>query len=165
MTDEPDAIFAPGRRVFAGTIDGDVARDPADKTNPDSYQLLTVIESQPHKGGLIVKFDAIPDRTVAERWRQRYLLVTMEELTKPDNDEIFMHDLIGMAVHGEKTEQGIVGAKIGVVVALYELPQGLTLEVRTGSGDVLIPYRPPIVRQVDLDDRVITVDADSGLFD
>jgi hypothetical protein len=30
MTDEPDAVFAPGRRVFAGTASGNRARDGAD---------------------------------------------------------------------------------------------------------------------------------------
>jgi 16S rRNA processing protein RimM len=146
-------------------VDGDLARDPADKTNLDSHQLLTITEASPHKGGLIVKFDAIPDRTMADQWRQRYILVPMDQLTPPGADELFMHDLIGMTVHGDRAGECGTKTDIGVVVALYELPQGLTLEVRTAAGDVLIPYRPSIVREVDIDNRVITVDTDSGLFD
>jgi 16S rRNA processing protein RimM len=159
LTDEPDAFFAPGRRVFAGTVDGSLARHPADRANPESRQELVVQDATPHKGGLIVKFDAIPDRTVAEQWRQRYLLVPMDELTPPGENEIFMHELLGMAV------QGSAGAAIGEVIALYELPQGLTLEVRTATGDVLVPYRPAIVLEVDRDARTVTVDPASGLLD
>jgi 16S rRNA processing protein RimM len=118
-----------------------------------------VQDATPHKGGLIVKFDAISDRTAAEQWGQRYLLVPMDELTPPDDNELFMHDLLGMAVR-EKN-----GAPIGEVTGLYELPQGLTLEVRTAKGDVLVPYRLTIVVEVDLDTRTVIVDAESGLFE
>ena len=127
LTDEPDVIFAPGRRVFAGTVDGDLARHPAERSNPDSRQELIVEEASPYKGGLIVKFDAIPDRTTAELWRQRYVLVPTDELTPPDEDEVFMHELIGMTVHGTD------GAHVGQVTSLYELPQGLTLNVTTAN--------------------------------
>ena len=159
MTDEPDALFAPGRRVFAGTADGELARHPQQRNNPESKQELLIEEAQPFKGGLIVKFDAIPDRTVAEQWRQRYLLVPMEELTPPGENELFMHELIGMAV------QGSDGSTIGTVHGLYELPQGLTLEVTTTTGDILVPYRPTVVQEVDRDTRTVIVDVESGIFD
>ena len=42
LTDVPDAVFAAGRRVFAGTVDGDPAPDE---------RTLVVKESRPFKGG------------------------------------------------------------------------------------------------------------------
>src|SRR5215217_367373 len=66
LTDAPDAVFAAGRRVFAGTVDGDPA--------PDKRELI-IEESRPFKGGgWIVAFVGIVDRNEAERWRERYLL-------------------------------------------------------------------------------------------
>ena len=70
-----------------------------------------------------------------------------------------MHELIGMAVRDKD------GTVLGHVSGLYELPQGLTLEVRTLKGDVLVPYRPALVLEVDRDDRTVTVDVESGLFE
>jgi 16S rRNA processing protein RimM len=92
-------------------------------------------------------------------WRQRYLLVPTDEITPPAEDEVFMHDLIGMRVLGDD------GTEFGDVTGLYELPQGLTLEVKRAGGDVLVPYRPSVVREVNLDERVILVDTSSGLFE
>ena len=159
LTNKPERFFAPGSRVFAGTIQGDIANHPDDRTNPLSRQELHVEESSPYRGGLVVKFDAMPDRTAAEMWRQRYLLVPASEITPPGDDEVFMHDLIGMRVRGDD------GTELGEVTGLYELPQGLTLEVKREGGDVLVPYRPSVVREVDLDERVVLVDMTSGLFE
>lgn len=161
LTDEPEKFFADGCRLFAGTVDGDIAPNPADRRNPDSRQELTVEYAKPFREGLIVKFEQIPDRSAAELWRQRYLLVPASELTPPEKDEVFMHDLLGMRVFTE------TGKQMGEVVGLYEMPQGLTLDVKgeEKGSDILIPYRPSVVQQVDLDARVITVDSTCGLFD
>ena len=55
LTDDPDAVFAPGRRLLAGTATGDPARDGAE---------LHIASAQPFKGGFIVHFF---DRTLIER--------------------------------------------------------------------------------------------------
>ena len=57
ITDEPDAVFASGRRVIAGTASGDPAKDRRE---------LRIVASSPFKGGFIVHFEGIPDRTAAE---------------------------------------------------------------------------------------------------
>jgi 16S rRNA processing protein RimM len=71
LTDAPDAIFASGRRVFAGDRHGDVAKD---------RQELRVLRASPFKGGFIVAFEGIPDKTAADLWRDRYLLVPESEV-------------------------------------------------------------------------------------
>jgi 16S rRNA processing protein RimM len=159
LTAEPERFFAPGSRVFAGTTTGDIARHPSDRHNPLSRQELRVEQASPYRAGLLVKFDVIPDRTAAETWRQRYLLVPSSEITPPREDEVFMHDLIGMHVRGDD------GTDLGEVAGLYELPQGLTLDVKRGNDTVLVPYRLSVVREVDLDARVIHVHISSGLFE
>jgi ribosomal 30S subunit maturation factor RimM len=63
ISDEPDAIFASGRRVFAGNTAGDPAKDG---------KTLTIATASPFKGGYIVHFNEIDDRSVAETWRDRY---------------------------------------------------------------------------------------------
>ena len=60
MTDAPDAIFAAGRRVFAGDADGVITRGLLE---------LRVLRSSPFKGGLIVAFEGITDKTNADTWR------------------------------------------------------------------------------------------------
>ena len=57
------------------------------------------------------------------------------------------------------------GDKVGEVTAYYELPQGLTLDVRTSKGSVLVPYRPEVIDRTDTDERKVVVKSDVGMFD
>ncbi len=151
ITDAPDAVFAAGRRVLAGTADGDPARDGAE---------LSVASARPFKGGLIVRFEQIADRNVAELWRDRYLLLPLAELEPPAEGEVYIHELVGMRV------QLASGDTLGVVSEVYELPQGLALDVaRSGGGSVVLPFRPEVVTRVRGGDRVIEVDPPEGMLD
>jgi 16S rRNA processing protein RimM len=152
LTDVPDAVFAPGRRVFAGTVDGDPA--------PDG-RTLVVEESRPFKGGgWIVAFDGIADRNEAEHWRERYVLAPTNELTPVAEHEVYLHDLFGLSVVRAGSLE-----PVGDVTDVYELPQGIMLDVRRPKGSVLIPFRPEVVTQVDLAGRRLIVDPPEGLIE
>lgn len=151
LTDEPDAVFASGRRVFVGSPDGAPASPP---------QELIVTRSSPFKGGLIVAFEQLSDRTQAERYRDRTLLVPDSEVAPPHEGEIFIHDLIGMTVVLPNDEP------VGEVVEVFELPQGLVMEVRRAGGEtVLLPFDDQTVTDVDAEKAVIRVDPLEGLLD
>ncbi len=152
ITDGPDAIFAPGRRVLVGTPDGDLA--------PDRRE-LHVSATRPMGEGLLVQFEEIPDRTAAETWRGRYFLVPAEEVPPPAEDEVYIHELLGMRV----VLTG--GEPVGEVREVYELPQGLAIDVdrAAGSGTVMVPFDERVVVGVDREARVITIDPPAGLLD
>jgi 16S rRNA processing protein RimM len=152
LTDAPDAIFAAGRRVFAGSTEGEPSH-PARE--------LRVLRSSPFKGGLIVAFEGIDNRDEADRWRNRYLLVPDSEVTPPSADEVFIHDLVGMHV------ARVTGEDVGEVVEVFELPQGLVMEVARAGGatPVLLPFDDRTVTEVDSARRVILVDPVEGLID
>jgi 16S rRNA processing protein RimM len=154
ITDAPDAVFAPGRRVFAGNVAGDLA--------PNRTELH--IESlRPFNDGLLVAFAEIPDRNVAETWRARYLLVPAGELPPPNEDEVYVHELLGMRV-----ELGS-GELVGTVDGTYDLPQGLALDVRRKppreAETVLILYDEHTIASVDKVARVVVVTPPEGLLE
>jgi 16S rRNA processing protein RimM len=151
LTDRPDAIFASGRRLFFADRGGVV--------NNERTDALTVGDARPFKGGLIVSFTEVADRNAAELLRGRFIVVPFAELEPPGEDEVYMHDLIGMTVALD------TGERVGTVESLYELPQGLTLDVRTTRGSVLVPYRPELIERTDQHARVVTVKRGTGLFD
>jgi 16S rRNA processing protein RimM len=150
LTDAPDAFFASGRRVFVGDASGNVK---------DKSKTLVVDSARPFKGGLMIKFDTVADRNEAELLRGRYLLAPFEELDPLDEDEVYLHDLLGMKVELDS------GQVIGEVTAYYELPQGLTLDVKTQKGSVLVPYRPEVIERTDTAERVVVVKSGVGMFD
>jgi 16S rRNA processing protein RimM len=149
ITDEPDAIFASGRRVIAGTVTGEASRDRRE---------LHVERASPFKGGFIVHFIEIDDRAAADLWRDRYLLVPADELEPLGEGQIYIHELLGMAVVLES------GEAVGVVDEVYELPQGLTLEVKRERDSVMVPYDRVVVN-VDRETNRITIDPPAGLIE
>jgi 16S rRNA processing protein RimM len=151
LTDAPDAIFAAGRRVFAGTPDGTVL---------DGAPELRVVRSSPFKGGLIVAFEGIESKTVADAWRDRTFLVPEDEVEPPAEGELFIHELVGMRV------VRTTGEDIGEVTTVFEVPQGLVMEVERPQGpSVLLPYNEVTVTEVDSERRVIRVDPLEGLLE
>lgn len=155
MTDAPDATFAPGRRVFVGTVVGDEWHD----AHTGATRTLTVTKSRPFQDGLLVIFDAITDRSLAEHWRNHTLLVPVSELELPDDGEVYEHELEGLAVVNTK------GELLGAVTAWYRLPQGLLLDVNTARGIVSVPFSEKFVVRVDRATRTITVDIPEEFFE
>jgi 16S rRNA processing protein RimM len=157
ITDEPGAILAPGRRVFQGTADGSLWRDPRSGTARE----LHVTGLRPVKDGWLLTLAEIADRTEAERWNGRHLLVPVEELPPPDEGEVFAHELEGMTLLDAAD-----GRAIGPVVAWYDLPQGILLEFRTAAGTVAsLPFVDEFVDEVDREARTIRVRLPEGLLD
>jgi 16S rRNA processing protein RimM len=150
LTDEPDAVYASGRRVFGGTVDG-----PMEEEAP----VLTVIETRPFKDGLLVRFEEIPDRTQAELWNGRLLLVPEDELTPPEEGEVYQHELKGMTVELSS------GEVVGTVAEVFEVPQGLLLDVARERGTVLVPFSGAIIVDVDRERRVVRIDPPAGLLE
>ena len=154
-TDAPDAIFAPGARVFVGTPDGDLALDAKTQQSRE----LTVTGSRPFKADYLVTFDGISDRTEAERWNGRTFLVPADELDEPEEGELWLHELPGFRAVDPS------GAAIGEVENYYELPQGILLEIRTARGLRDVPFNDVFVTAFDRAARVMTLDVPEGLLE
>jgi 16S rRNA processing protein RimM len=154
LTGDPEAIFAPGRRVLAGTADGRLWLDP----ETGAARPCTVLSSRPFKDGLLVTIEGISDRTEAERWRGRHLLAPFSELTPPADGEVYLHELEGMRV------LDAAGAEIGVVTAWNQLPNGILLDVSGARGAVQVPFNEAFVRAVDRSARRLTVEIPDELY-
>ncbi|MCC6318345.1 MAG: 16S rRNA processing protein RimM [Gemmatimonadaceae bacterium] len=150
MTETPDAIFAPGARVFAGTATGDPGPSP---------RTLTVEDAREFRDLLLVTFEEIVDRTEAEKWRDRYLLVPEADVEAPADDEIFVHQLAGLELFAGD------GTHIGTVLGSYDVAGRLLLEVRRAQGTVLLPYEAPFISAVDVPGRRLVMTLPDGMLD
>jgi 16S rRNA processing protein RimM len=150
MTDEPDAVYASGRRVFGGTVAGDA---------DDDAPVLTIAATRPFKDGLLVTFREIADRDEAATWNGRHLLVPEDELAPLGEGEVYRHELKGMTVELSS------GEIVGTIADVFEVPQGLLLDVAREHGTVLVPFSGEIVIDVDREQRVVRIDPPAGLLE
>lgn len=151
ITDEPAEVFSAGRRLFIGRTDAHDASDPL---------ALTIAGARAHGASLLrLHFHGVESRTDAERLTNRFLFAPAAELRAPADDELYVQDLVGMRV-----EDDTLG-DIGEVVAFFELPQNLLLEVRRSTGTVLVPYRAEFLAGVDAGAKRIRMRLPEGLLD
>lgn len=150
QTQTPDAIFAPGARVLAGNAHGD--------TGTNSRE-LTVKDARPLRDQLLVMFQEIPDRTEAEKWRDRYLLVPESEVAPLEEGEVFLHQLAGLdlVLHD--------GSPVGRVLGTFDVAGRLLLEVQRTGGTILLPYEPPFVERVDVPANQLVMRLPDGMLD
>jgi 16S rRNA processing protein RimM len=147
MTAGADDVFTAGRELVAGTVKGEPAVPP---------KLLFIEMAEPFMGGFRVQFREIADRNEADRWRNRYVLAPRDQLPEPGENEIYLHDLVGL--HVERAG----GEDVGRVEAYYELPHDIMIEVARENGSVMVPYR--FVTEVDLEGKRLVVEPPEGLF-
>ncbi|QQQ75196.1 ribosome maturation factor RimM [Saccharothrix sp. 6-C] len=147
-TDSPETRFAPGSVLTAKLRDG-------------TSRNLTVAAARNHSGRLLVRFEEVLTRDVAETLRGTVLLGSTEDLPPTgDPDEFYDHQLEGLAA--ELAD----GTRIGTVLEVVHGPGGELLVVKRENGDeTLIPFVREIVPAVDLAGGRVVLDPPEGLLD
>lgn len=148
-SDAPGAVFAPGRVVFVGSPDG---------ARVDATPRVVTAAREVHLGW-IISLEGLDDRTVAESWKARTLFADADTLPPPDDDEVYLHQLIGLQVMAHD------GATVGAVCDVYEAPQGLLIEVDTPQGRRLVPWRDELIAEADWSARTVRLVHLPGLVD
>ncbi|MFF5074526.1 ribosome maturation factor RimM [Micromonospora olivasterospora] len=159
-TDEPEARFAPGSMLR--TEPG--ATPASASAQPGVYQVpaeLTVESARWHQGRLLVAFEGVLDRHVAEALRGTLLGVDSADVAPPEDPEEFHdHQLVGLAV--VTTD----GERLGEVARIEHAPASDLLVLRRPEGrTALIPFVKAIVPEVDLAGGRVVVDPPGGLLD
>ncbi|WP_203993634.1 ribosome maturation factor RimM [Micromonospora lutea] len=166
-TDEPETRFAPG--MVLTTMPGvNAAKAPAAQPAPDGagvpFQVpdeLTIESARWHQGRMLVAFDGVLDRDVAEALRGTLLAVDSGDVAPPEDPEEFNdHQLVGLAVVTP------TGERLGEVARIDHAPASDLLVLRRPEGrTALIPFVKEIVPEVDLAGGRVVVDPPGGLLD
>lgn len=152
LTDRPEDIFAAGHAVRLGDTEGALDDDAPD--------LEVERTPRPFKRGLLVKFVGLDDRDGTDPLAGRYLLVPVGMLAPLEDDEVFYHQLLGMAV------QTVDGEAVGTVREVFETEPAHLLQVRGEDGkEHLIPYTKRIVKTTDVEGRRLVIKPPPGLLE
>jgi len=147
LTDFPER-FQAGARVSLGAGTDDPEAKP-----------VKITAARPHKGGLLVKLDMVPDRNAAELVRGRYLLIPAADAMPLGEHENYLHDLIGLQVATSD------GQDLGELQEVLLTRANDVYVVRGPAGEVLLPAIRNVVLQVDLPARRMVVALPEGLLD
>ncbi|QWF82943.1 ribosome maturation factor RimM [Amycolatopsis sp. CA-230715] len=146
-TDSPEQRFAVGAAVTTRLRDG-------------STRELTVAAARQHSGRLLVRFEQVLTRDVAETLRGALLLADTGDLPPTDDpDEFYDHQLEGLRAELED------GTVVGKVLEVVHSPGGELLSLDRDGEAVLVPFVRAIVPVVDIDGGKVVLDPPEGLLD
>jgi len=83
----------------------------------------------------------------------------MEDIAPLAEGEVFYHQLLDLSV------VTVEGREIGVVTEVFDAGPTDLLEVRGSKGVLVVPYRPEIVVEVDVEKGRLVIDPPDGLLD
>jgi len=148
-TDHPGAVFGAGKTLLLGDARG----------HPTGGR-ITVERARPFKGGLLLKAAEHAGRdAVVDGLRGATLLIPAGEAAPLEENEAFLHQLVGLRVRAGGDEVGTVGE-------VYEAPAGWYLGVRReGRKELLVPFVAEMIRRVDPAEGVVEVELPEGLLD
>lgn len=117
----------------------------------DGRTALTLTGGRPAKGGVVARAKEIATREEAEALRGLKLHVPRSTLPEPDEDEFYIHDLIGLEVVSP------AGESVGRVKSVRDFGAGDLLEVApAGGGETWwLPFTREAVPEVQMDARRI----------
>uniref|UniRef100_B8DRI5 Ribosome maturation factor RimM n=2 Tax=Nitratidesulfovibrio TaxID=2802295 RepID=B8DRI5_NITV9 len=121
----------------------------------------TVAAVRRHQGRPLVLFEGIADRSAAETLRGMHVLVPKDRLPEPAEDEVYLHELLGLRVLLHDT-----GAALGTLDDV-QMPGGQEVwSIRTADGkEVLLPAVEEFVASIDLDAREVRITPPPGLME
>ncbi|WP_406109062.1 ribosome maturation factor RimM [Micromonospora globbae] len=163
-TDEPEARFAPGSvlRTEPGAGNAPAPAPAPGPGVPFHVPAELIVESARwHQGRLLVAFEGVLDRDVAEALRGTLVGVESSDIAPPEDPEEFHdHQLVGLDVVTP------AGERLGEVARIDHAPASDLLVLRRPEGKTaLIPFVKAIVPEVDLAGGRVVVDPPGGLLD
>jgi 16S rRNA processing protein RimM len=116
---------------------------------------------KPHGRGLIMAFHDVRDRNGAEALLQAEIYIKRSDLPEPEEGAYYWFDLIGLSV--KDTDDAFLG-KIASVMETGSNDVYVVKDIDRGASyEILVPALGSVVRSVDLEAGVMTVELPEGL--
>lgn len=121
---------------------------------------LTVQSGRQHKQFYLVIFEGHENINLVEKYKGMTLKVSEDQLFELEENEFYYHEIIGCEV---VTEDGEI---IGLVSEIYSPGANDVWGIkRNGKKDAMIPYIEDVVKNVDIENKKITIHVMEGLLD
>jgi len=123
-------------------------------------EVLNITNVKYQKNNIIVKFKEIADINEAEKYKNLVVYADREDLPELEEGAHYIADLIGLMVVDED------GEIIGELVDVFNTGANDIYDVkRSGKKNLLLPVIDEVVKDIDLENKKITVHVMEGLDD
>lgn len=121
------------------------------------FRPITVTNWRQQGSGIVAQFAEVPDRNVAETMNGVSIWISADALPKPNADEYYWSDLVGMDV---VNQQGIMLGRIGQMMetGAHDVMVVIANENSIDDEERLIPWHKQTVISVDKDEGMVMVD-------
>ncbi len=123
-------------------------------------QAYSIEEARLSDRFVFIKFSEINSVEQAETLRNKYIFITADQLTPLQEDEYYIHDLIGLTVVDEE------GRMLGQISDVWSYLANDVYVLQTpDKKEKLIPAIKSVVKAVNLKERTMTVHVLEGMLD
>jgi len=119
----------------------------------DGNRRFEIEAVRPAKDMLVARLKGVTDRDAAEALKNIRLYVARDKLPKPEHDEFYHADLVGL------TAQNQNGEMFGTVKAVHNFGAGDLLEIEPATGaTIMLPFNETTVPVVDIAGKKIVIE-------
>ena len=118
----------------------------------ESAKVKKVVSIDSHNGRSILQFQNIQDRESAESLTGKKIYIRRDSLPEIKENEFYHFDLIGAKV------QSAQGQLLGTLKSIVPTPSNNIFVVENNGKENLYPDIPGVVKEVDVDHRVLVLD-------
>ena len=131
------------------------------KKNDKKPTWVTIQSVRRHKNFILLTFEGMNNINLVEPFKEGMLKVTKDQMEEDllDENEYFYHDIIGCSVVSEE------GETIGEVKDILQTGANDVWVVKGVKGkEQYIPYIEDVVKDINIDEKVITIHVMEGLL-
>jgi 16S rRNA processing protein RimM len=166
LDDIPPGYVAVGRVLGAWGVRGDLKIQPlapqsalvAGHSVSIAGREYIIERSDPSGQFVRLKITGVDTREEAQLLRGAYLQARQGDLKPLPEGEYYRFQLVGLTV------RGLDGRELGRVVEVLSTPENDVYVVKGSHGEVLIPAVDDVVREIDLNRGLISVEVIPGLL-
>ena len=131
------------------------------KKNDKKPTWVTIQSVRRHKNFILLTFEGMNNINLVEPFKEGMLKVTKDQMEEDllEENEYFYHDIIGCSVVTEE------GETIGEVKDILQTGANDVWVVKGGKGkEQYIPYIEDVVKDINIDEKIITIHVMEGLL-
>ena len=125
----------------------------------DDIRLVHVDGVRFHKNSAILSFEEVHNLNEAEELKGYYLKIPENEAILLPEGHFFMHEIMGIDVYTDE------GEHLGQIEDILTTGSNDVYVVGRGSDEILIPSIQDVVKEIDLDEKKMTIHIIEGLLD